>query len=148
MLAVMGILMLLVYLAMLASAGGAEFLHRLPQSEPSEWFSLWFGPISGIAGIIALVVFCNTKVWYSPAGLVLKFPLRKKQEVSWREIQKIELVMTRKQGKQTWKWLRLFTKEKVYRIDLAFLTAGKDGFWTELLKNIKKYEIPCESARK
>lgn len=147
-LAVMGILMLLVYLAMLASAGGAEFLQRLPQSEPSEWFSLWFGPISGIAGIIALVVFCNTKVWYSPAGLVLKFPLRKKQEVSWREIQKIELVMTRKQGKQTWKWLRLFTKEKVYRIDLAFLTAGKDGFWTELLKNIKKYEIPCESARK
>lgn len=147
-LAVMGILMLGVYLAILASDAGGDFLQRLLQSEPSEWFSLWFGPISGVVGVIALFVFCNTKVWYSPEGLTLKYPLRRKQELPWSQIRRIETVMEEKQGRMTWKRLRLHTAEGVYKIELRRLTYGRDAFLTELIQMVKKYDIPCAAARK
>ena len=147
-LAVMGILVLLVYFALLASSMGGEFLQRLLQSDSSEWFTLWFGPVSGVAGMIALFVFCNTKVWYSPDGLTLKYPLRRKQELLWSQIQRMEIVLERKQGRMTWKRLRLYTREGVYNINLGRMTWGKDGFMTELTKKAQKYEIPCTAARK
>lgn len=147
-LAVMGVLMLLVYLALLGSSLGGKFLQRLLQSDPSEWFSLWFGPVSGVAGIAALFVFCNTKVQYSPEGLALKYPLRKKQEMTWGQIQRIETVLERKQGRMTWKRLRLYTREGVYSINLGRMTWGKDGFMAALTENVKKYEIPCTAARR
>lgn len=139
----MGILMLLVYLAMLASSAGGEFLQRLLHSDPSEWFALWFGSVSGVIGLIALFVFCNTKVWYTPEGLTLKYPLRRKQELLWSQIQKIETVLERKQGRTKWKKLSLYTKDGVYRINLEFLTWGKDGFMVQLYKMIDQYDIPC-----
>lgn len=142
-LAVMGILMLLAYVAMLASSAGGEFLQRLLQSEPSEWFSIWFAPVSGIIGVVALFIFCNTKVQYSPEGIVLKYPFRRAQEISWREIQQIEVILERKQGRKTWKKLRLYTKEGSYKLNLEFLTYGKDGFMEELYKIIDMYEISC-----
>lgn len=147
-LAVMGILMLLVYLAMLASDAGGMFLERLLQSEPSEWFSVWFAPVSGAAGIIALFVFCNTKVWYSPEGLTLQYPLRKKQVLPWSQIQKIETVLERKQGRMTWKRMQFYTKEGMYKVNLGAMTYGKDGFMTQLTTMVKKYKIPCMPAKK
>lgn len=142
-LAVMGILMLLVYLALLGSSLGGAFLERLLNSEPSEWFSLWFGPVSGLVGIIALFVFCNTKVKYSPEELVIKYPMRRVREIPWREIQQIEVVQEKKEGRKGWKKLRLYTKDGIYKIDMGLLTWGKDGFMTQLYKMIEKYEIPC-----
>ena len=147
-LAVMGILMLLVYVAMLLSEGGDVFLQGLLHSDPSEWFSLWFAPVSGVVGIAALFIFCNTKIWYSMEGLTLKYPLRKKQELLWGQIQRIETVLERKQGRMTWKRLRFYTKEGVWQIDMSHMTYGKDGFMTQLMAAVRKYEIPCTSARK
>lgn len=147
-LAVMGILMLVVYAAILASDLGGDFLQRLLQSEPSEWFSLWFGPVSGVIGAVALFIFCNTKVWYSPEGLTLKYPLRRKQEVRWSQVRKIETVLEKKQGRMTWKRMRFHTAEGVYKIELRWLTYGRDAFLTELFRVIEKYEIPCAAARK
>ena len=147
-LAMMGVLMLGVYLAILASDAGGMFLEGLLQSDPSEWFSLWFGPISGVIGIAALFIFCNTKVRYSPEGLLLQYPLRRKQEVSWRAIERIEVVLKKKQGKRFWKKLRLCTAEGTYKINLEFMTHGKDGFMTELFKAVDQYEIPCVETKK
>lgn len=147
-LAVMGILMLLVYLAMLASSAGGAFLEGLLHGEPSQVFALWFGPVSGVLGMAALAVFCSTKVWYAPEGLTFKYPLRRKQELPWSQIQKMETVLEKKQGCMTWKTLRLYTREGVYKIDLGHMTWGKDGFVTALKEKIKKYEIPCSAARK
>ena len=147
-LAVMGVLMLLVYLAMLLSEGGDAFLQMLLQSGPSEWFAVWFAPVSGVVGIIALMIFCNTKVWYSPEGLTLKYPLRKKQKLLWSQIQRAETVMQQKQGKLTFKRLRLYTREGVYKINLGYMTNGKDGFMAQLTAAVEKYAIPCTQARK
>ena len=46
-----------------------------------------------------------------------------------------------KQGKRTWKKLRIYTKEGVYKISFAYLTHGKDDFMAEVLKMVEKYEI-------
>lgn len=147
-LAVMGILMLVVYLAMLASSAGELFAQRLVHSDPSEWFALWFGPVSGVLGSIALFVFCNTKVWYSPEGLTLKYPLRRKQKLLWSQIQRIETVLEKKQGRMTWKTLRIYTREGMYKIDLSYMTNGKDGFMRELTAMVKRYEIPCAPVQR
>lgn len=147
-LAVMGILMLLVYLALLGSSVGDAFWERLLHSEPSEWFAFWFGPVSGVIGMIALFVFCNTKVKYSPEELVIKYPLRRTKEIPWRQIQQIEVVREKKEGKKFWKKLRLYTKDGVYKINLGLLTWGKDGFMTQLYNMIERYEIFCSESEK
>ena len=144
----MGILMLLVYLAMLASSSGGELLQMLLQSDSSEWFAFWFGSVSGVVGMIALFVFCNTKVQYSPEGLIFKYPLRKKQELPWNQIQRIETVLERKQGSMTWKRLQFYSKEGTYKINMRCMTYGKDGFMTQFMAAVQKYKIPCVSARK
>lgn len=147
-LAVMGVLMLVIYGAILLSGSGDVFLQSLLHSDPSEWFRFWFAPVSGVVGMIALFLFCNTKVWYSPEGLTIQYPLRRKQELLWSQVQRIETVMKKKNGRMTWKCLRLYTKERAYKINLDVMTWGKDGFMTELTAQVRKYEIPCASARK
>ena len=51
--------------------------------------------------------------------------------------------MLMKEGKAHWKELRVYTEERMYKINLGVLTYGKDDFMTELFKMIKKYDIPC-----
>lgn len=147
-LAVMGVLILGIYLAMLGSGAGELFLDRLLHSDPSEWFSLWFGPVSGVAGIIALVVFCNTKVWYSREGLTIQSPLRGKRELLWNQIRQVETLLEKKQGRMTWKRLWLYTEEGVYTIHLGCMTSGKDGFLTMFTAMVRQYEIPCRPAKR
>lgn len=147
-LAVMGILMLGIYLALLLSSGGGLFLQEILQSDTSQWLSLLFPPVSGVVGLVALFVFCNTKVRYSPEALVLKYPLRREQELPWSSIQKMEVVLEHKQGKAIWKKLRLYTKQGVYKLNMGILTSGRDGFLTELYKMIEKYEIPLIEAKR
>lgn len=64
-LAGLGILILLEYLAMLLLSGEENPLRDFSQSEPSEWFSLLFAPIYGVACLIFLFIMCNTRVRYS-----------------------------------------------------------------------------------
>lgn len=147
-LAVMGILILLLYLGLLASAGEHDLFQKILQSEPSERFSALFAPICGVGSLGLLFVLTNTYVRYSPEQMILKYPLRKKRELSWRAIQRIEVVLKKKQGKETWEKLRLFTDEGVYKIDLERLTHGKDGFMTMLFQMIEKYEISCTAVKR
>lgn len=152
-LSMMAILIFLLYLAMLiTSEDGPLFLQNAwqmtLQSGPSEWFAIWFAPVAGVVGIIALFFFLRTRVRYSPEKLILTYPLRKKREITWREIQRIEVVPARKQGEGKWKKVRLYTAAGICRLDLSFLTHGKDSFMAELFKMVARYEIPCTAAKK
>ena len=82
-----------------------------------------------------------TRVRYSEEKMMIKHPIRKETELYWRNIQRIEAVTAVKQGKRTWKKLRIYTKEGVYKISFAYLTHGKDDFMAEVLKMVEKYEI-------
>ena len=147
-LAVMGILMLLVYAALFLSADGGDILQAMLSSNPSQWFSIWFAPLSGVAGIVGLFVLCGTSIRYSQEKMVIRYPLRKKRELywrDWREIERMELVPAKENG---WKALRLYTEERVYRFPLARLSRGRDGFMTELFKMAERYQIPCEVTEK
>ena len=126
---------------MLLLSGEENPLRGFSQSEPSEWFSLLFAPIYGVACLIFLFIMCNTRVWYSEEKMMIKHPIRKETELYWRNIQRIEAVTAVKQGKRTWKKLRIYTKEGVYKISFAYLTHGKDDFMAEVLKMVEKYEI-------
>ncbi len=144
-LAVMGILILLVYAALFLSADGEDILRIMLHSAPSQWFSIWFAPLSGVAGIIGLFVLCGTSIRYSQEKLTIRCPLRKKWELYWREIERMELVPAKENG---WKALRLYTENGMYKLPLARLSRGRDGFMTELLKMAERYQIPCEIAEK
>ena len=144
MLAVMGILIFLVYLALFLSADKSELLEVLRQQRsPSEWFTVWFAPICGVVSIGFLFLFSQTNIRYSPEKVVVKFPLRRKRTVYWKEISKIEMVPSKRRDGRAWKTLRIYTQEHVYRFNLEYLTHGQDGFLTELFKMAEKYEIPC-----
>jgi len=145
-LAVMGILILLVYLAMLASLDGGEFLQQARRSGLSQWAAVWFAPICGVVSIIALFIFCSTRIEYSQESLVLKYPLRKRQELYWKDIRQVEVIPAKKREDESRKKLRLYTDADVYRLDLGLLTHGRDGFLTELAKRIDRYHIPCTGA--
>lgn len=140
-LAVLGLLILLMYLAVLLFDGAAP-LQALWQGGPSQRFSVLFAPACGAAGAILLFMLCSTSVRYSDEGLVLKFPLRAERELFWRDLRRIEAVP----GRDGWKRLRLCTDEGVYRLNLEALSHGRDGFTTELFKMARKYQIPCEKA--
>lgn len=71
----------------------------------------------------------------------MQYPLRRKRELYWRNIQRVELIPAKKR-EESWKTLRLYTQEGMYRLNLGLLTYGQDGFMTELFKIMKKYEIP------
>lgn len=151
-LAVMGLLIFVLYLVLLATSdfGGTllqETWKRTLEGGPSEWFTLWFAPICGVVSLIALFIFLHMNVRYSSETLVLTSPLRKKRELFWRDIQRVEVVPARKQGEGKWRAVRLYTAAGVYRFNLTFLTHGKDRFLAELFKRIERYEIPCTAKR-
>lgn len=141
MLAVMGLLIMVLYLAMLLSSGDRKVFEEMLHSDPSEWFSIWFAPVCGVVSIIALFVFGNTSVRYSPEKMIFKYPLRKKFELCWRDIQKVEIICQKKRGEESCKKLRFYTSHKVYVLKMELLTSGRDAFFTELLKMMEKYEI-------
>ena len=147
-LAVMGILLLVMELALMGSAQEGEFLEMLARGGPSRWFSLLFPLVWGVAGIAALFLLIRTNVRYSQEKMVLRYPLRGNRELYWREIRGIEVTLTKKQGEETGKKLRLSTGEGTYDLNLAVLTWGKDAFLAELRKMIKRYEIPCTRVNK
>ena len=146
-LAVLGIAILLLYLAVLFTASG-DPLQEIPESDPSQWFSVWFAPVCGAASLILLFVLCNTSVRYSEEGLVLKFPLRAGQELFWRDIRRVEAVPMKRPDRGGWKRLRIYTGDGVYRLDLEVLSHGRDGFVTELFKAVQNYQIPCAKVNR
>lgn len=142
-LAVMGVLILLIYLALLGQMEDLQPLEQLMQQGPSEWFALLFAPVCGAVSLIALFILFGTNIRYSPEMLTLKFPLRKSRELCWRDIQRIELILPKKREKNGHEKLRLYTGGSVYKLDLGLLTSGKDGFMTMLYSMIRHYDIPC-----
>lgn len=146
-LAVMGILIMLLYVAMIVLSDDKTILEEMLHKGPYQGFSVWFAPVCGVAGIIGLFVFSSTSIRYSREKLILKYPLRRKREIYWRRIQRIEMIQA-KQQEENWKKLRIYTQEKVYVVNLSFLTYGKDGFMNELFKMAKIYEIPYAEKRR
>lgn len=142
-LAGLGIVIFLLYVAILATGNVVDLRDIFLESDSSKWFSIWFAPVCGVASFVALFILVNTSVRYSRESMVLKYPLRRKHEICWRNIKKAELTMLRKEGKAHWKELRVYTEERMYKINLGVLTYGKDDFMTELFKMIKRYDIPC-----
>lgn len=142
-LAIMGILILLLYLVMLVRLGDKEWLRRMLQSDdPSQLFSIWFAPVCGVISLIALFIMCNTRIRYDQEKMTMRFPLRGKKELYWSNIQSIEVVTEKKPEGISWKKLKINTDTGKYRINLRYLNHGKDGFITELLKMVERYEIP------
>lgn len=145
--AVMGILLLLMWLVLLLLGDASDVREKLLHSEPSEWFSVWVAPVCGVVSIISLFVFCNTSIRYSGEKVILKYPLRRKREIYWRNIDRVELVPAKKR-EEDWKKLRIYTPERVYVLNLAVLTRGKDGFLTTFFQMIETYEIPYTETGK
>lgn len=141
--AFMGILILLIYLALLASSDDGDLLQKMLESDPANWFSVWFAPVCGIVSLVFLWIISNTKIQYDQEKMILQFPLRRKKEILWRNIQRIETVTIAKSGVRIWKKVKIYTNDQKYQIHLEFLTHGKDCFQTEVLKMIQKYEISC-----
>ena len=94
---------------------------------------------------MGLFVLCGTSIRYSQEKLTIRCLLRRKRELYWREIERMELVPAKENG---WKASRLYTEERVYRLPLARLSRGRDGFMTELFKMTERYQIPCEVTEK
>ena len=143
-LAVMGILILAMYLVMIAQAGSGEVLQEILESQPHGLFALLFAPVCGAVSLILLFVMCNSKIQYSEEKLILKYPLRRKRELLWRNIRSVELVRGEVRGVKTWKKLRIQTDRAAYKINLMYLSHGKDEFMTMLWKMVERYEILCE----
>lgn len=147
--AFMGILIMLMYLAIMLSADNINnFLEELLNHNSSEWFSIWFAPICGVVGIISLFIFFNTNIRYSHEKMILKYPFRGKYELYWKDIQKIEILSVKKREEESIKKLWIYTRENDYKVNLALLTYGKDGFMTELFHMIDVYEIPYMEIEK
>ena len=144
----LGILIMIMYLALLLSADDSHLLEEMLHSEPSEWFSVWFAPVCGVVSIIFLFILVNTSIRYTQEKMIIKYPLRKQRELYWRNIQKIEIIWEMRRGEEFWKKMRFYTAEKVYVFNLQLLTNGKDGFMTELFKMMKRYEIPYTEVKK
>ena len=142
-LAVMGIVIFVMYLALLGTAGDVDIVQEFLESDPSEWFSMLFAPVCGVVSVIALVVFCNTNIRYSKEMMVVRYPFRRKREIFWREIQRIELVPGKK---RKWEKMRICTADYVCKVNLGVLTYGQDGFMEVLAEMVKRYEIPCQKV--
>lgn len=136
----MGILMMVLYLGLLIPQEDFHLVEELRQSGPSQWFSLLFAPVCGVAGVLSLLVMSQTKVRYSEEKMVLKRPFRREREIYWRNIQKIRLASTRKGGEETWEKLWIYTEGAAYKFNLETLSYGKDDFVTEVKKMAEKYE--------
>ena len=149
-LAVMGILMLGMYVAILLSSEGNIFLQELlkQRSSFSELFAVWFAPVCGVVSLIGLFVLCNTKIRYSEEKMTVKFPLRGKKDVYWRNIRRIEGIAGQVNGRKVWKKLRMYTEDTVYKFNVGYLTYGKDDFIAELQKMAERYEIPWTTEKR
>ena len=95
-----------------------------------------------------LVVMLNTNIRYSQEKMTIKYPLHRKRELYWRNIQRIEMAAVKKTEKAEWMKLRLYTREGTYKISFKFLTHGKDEFLSMLFKMIQKYGISCMQTDK
>ncbi len=137
----MGIAIMLMYLAIIFSGGYDSFRQMVLHSKPSEWYSLFFAPVCGVAGIICLLIISNTKVDYSREKIAMKYPLRRKNEIYWMNLRKIKVVTGKKRGEIIWKKLWLYTDEKAYKLNVEFLTYGQDGFKDELFEMVERYDI-------
>lgn len=144
-LAVMGILIFAMYLVMIAQAGSGEVLQEILESQPHGLFALLFAPVCGTVSLILLFVMCSTKIQYSEEKMILKYPLRKKRELLWRNIRKMELVRGEVRGVKVWKKLRIHADGAAYWVNLMYLSHGKDEFMTMLWKMVERYEISCEA---
>lgn len=65
-LAIIGLMMLGIYVAALLSSDGNIFLQELfkQRSSFSEIFSVWFAPVCGVVSLIGLFMLCNTNIRY------------------------------------------------------------------------------------
>ena len=144
-LAVMGLLIFAMYLALIGTADEVNLIEKIMESDTSGRFSLLFAPVCGAVSMIALVIFSNTNIQYSKERMIVKYPFRRKREISWRNIQKIELVPGKR---RKWEKMRLYTAEGACRIDLGLLTWGQDGFLEELSEMMVRYEIPCKKVER
>lgn len=149
-LAVIGLIMLGMYAAALLSSDGNIFLQELfkQRSSFSEIFSVWFAPVYGVVSLIGLFMLCNTNIRYFEEKMTVKFPLRRKKDVYWRNIRRIEGIAVRVNGRKVWKKLRLYTDDTVYKLNVGYLTYGKDDFLAALQKMAKRYEIPWTTERR
>ena len=144
----LGFVITAMYLALILSGDSSGLLDEMLHAEQSELFSLWFGPVCGLVSIIFLFILLNTSIRYSGEKMVIKYLLRKKRELYWRQIYKIEISWEKRQGEEFWKKLRLYTPEKVYVINLQQLTGGKAAFLEELDRMMERYESPYEKVKR
>ena len=144
-LAVMGVLFLVLWLALFATSpdSNAGLIQQMMEHGPEGWFAVWFAPVCGTAGLAALFVLCRTSVRWSREKLVLRYPLRGVREVYWRDIRRIEVRRAVKEGRPVWRGLRICTAEGTYKINLALLSHGKDAFLDHLADMTERYEILC-----
>lgn len=148
-LAAMGIGILLIYMATLVPAAAENsIIQQFLQGDFSQRFALWFAPVCGVISIVFLVVMLNTNIRYSQEKMTIKYPLHRKRELYWRNIQRIEMAAVEKTEKAEWMKLRLYTREGTYKISFKFLTHGKDEFLSMLFKMIQKYGISCMQTDK
>ena len=148
-LATMGIGILLIYMASLVPAAAENsIIQQFLQGDFSQKFALWFAPVCGVISIVFLVVMLNTNIRYSQEKMTIKYPLHRKRELYWRNIQRIEMAAVKKTEKADWMKLRLYTREGTYKISFKFLTHGKDEFLFMLFKMIQKYGISCMQTDK
>ena len=145
----MGIGILLIYMATLVPAAAENsIIQQFLQGDFSQRFALLFAPVCGVISIVFLVVMLNTNIRYSQEKMTIKYPLHRKRELYWRNIQRIEMAAVEKTEKAEWMKLRLYTREGTYKISFKFLTHGKDEFLSMLFKMIQKYGISCMQTDK
>lgn len=141
----MGILLMLMFIALTVPADDFDLMQQLTQKlaqrDLSGLFSLLFAPVCGVVSVIYLFVMSQTKIRYSDEKLILKYPFRRKKELYWRNIQKIRLRTTHKRGEETCKKMWICTDHAKYKINFELLNYGKDDFITQVEKMAEKYDI-------
>ena len=100
-LAAMGIGILLIYMATLVPAAAENsIIQQFLQGDFSQRFALLFAPVCGVISIVFLVVMLNTNIRYSQEKMTIKYPLHRKRELYWRNIQRIEMAAVKKRKKR------------------------------------------------
>ncbi len=121
-LAAMGIGILLIYMASLVPAAAENIIiQQFLQGDFSQRFALLFAPVCGVISIVFLVVMLNTNIRYSQEKMTIKYPLHRKRELYWRNIQRIEMAAVKKTEKAEWMKLRLYTREGTYKISFKLM---------------------------
>ena len=97
----MGIGILLIYMATLVPAAAENsIIQQFLQGDFSQRFALLFAPVCGVISIVFLVVMLNTNIRYSQEKMTIKYPLHRKRELYWRNIQRIEMAAVKKTEKE------------------------------------------------